>query len=74
MANIMKCDRCGEFMEKTYYEIDITAHDVNKTTLTNGETMAHNICANMSKAFNGKKTYCKKCIDEINKVINEKVC
>lgn len=70
MANVKKCDRCGELMEQTYYEIDITAYDVNATVLLNSETLSHNICTSMAMAFNGKKSYCKKCIDEINKVIN----
>ncbi len=72
MADAKICDRCGELMEKTYYEIDITAHDVNATVLSNSETLSHNICTSMAMALNGKKSYCNKCVNEIKKVINSK--
>lgn len=72
MAKVMICDRCGELMQKTYYEILISAHDVEISALINAETLSHNLCTAMSMTFNGKKAYCKKCVDEINKVINDK--
>ena len=72
MANIKKCDRCGSLMEQTYYEINITAHDANPCALSSSETLNHNLRENMNRAFNGEKTYCKGCKDEVVAFLTQK--
>lgn len=71
MANVKICDRCGELMRGSYYEIDITAHDVQNTALSTNETLSYNLVRSMSMTFTGPKTYCRKCVNEIEKFINK---
>lgn len=74
IENRVICDRCGEKCGgSTYYTIDIYGHDINpridgRVTL---ETAGQNVNKNIRKMLGVEKQYCKKCIREIEKYIEQ---
>ena len=72
----MHCDRCGEEIQgTTYYTISFNANDINPVNYYTSTfaTADYNTASAMSKALSVEKQYCKKCIDEIDSFINNKV-
>lgn len=66
---IRKCDRCNKEIKGNCWTIDIYEREDETKRLT-ADGAANNIQQNMEKIFNNKKEYCKECIEEIRKVIN----
>lgn len=69
MSKRMTCDKCGETIEGTYYEIDIRAYDVEEKTLPRSETLAYNLCNAMHRVANSERSYCKKCVSTIQRAM-----
>lgn len=72
ITNMVICDRCHKDCgEKTYFTINIHAHDVNPTN--DGRyclnTLAHNLSENCKWIFGHERHYCKECVKEFEKFI-----
>lgn len=74
ITNMVICDRCHKDCgEKTYYTININAHDVNPTN--DGRcclnTLAHNLSEKCKWIFGPDRHYCKECIEEFEKFMKD---
>lgn len=72
------CDRCGEICNESgasYYTFDIYAHDISPAGDGRActDTAAQNLNQNIEKNFGAERHYCKKCVTDIKKFINEGV-
>lgn len=64
------CDRCNKEIKGNYWLIDIYQKEDN-TGLVTTEGALNNFKQNVDKILNREEEYCKECIEEIKKVINE---
>ena len=70
ITNMVICDRChNDCGEKTYFTININAHDVTPTN--DGrccfDTLAHNLNEKCRRIFGSERHYCKECVKEFEK-------
>lgn len=63
------CDRCNKEIKGNYWTINIYEKEDTTIRLTT-EGAVNNMQQNMRKIFSTDKEYCKECIEEIQKVIN----
>jgi hypothetical protein len=63
------CDRCKKEIKGNYWTINIYEKEDTTMRLTT-EGAVNNMKQNMRKIFSRDKEYCKECIEEIQKVIN----
>lgn len=64
---IRKCDRCGEEIKSDYYYIKI----INENNSSIGGVDFQTALRNFNERLYGKKEFCRKCIEDIEKYINK---